>query len=269
MLLENKTAVVYGGGGAIGGAVARTFAREGARVVVAGRTRRKLDRVVADIVAAGGTAEAVELDVLDAASVDSVTDAIAQNAGGSIDIAFNATGFVHVQGKPLAELSLAEFEHPVHAYIRSNYLTAKAAARHMAAQRRGVILMVTTPVARMPGPGFMGHCVALAGVEAMTRHLAGELGEFGVRVACIRSHAIADAIAPELESSSREVFAQMADPAGMTLEEMLEAAVPSTLLRRLPRLDDVASAAAFLASDRAGATTGAIMNLTGGMVLDL
>lgn len=267
MLLTNKTAVVYGGGGAIGGAVARTFAREGARVFVAGRTRRKLDRVVADIVAAGGEAGAHEVDVLDAASVEAHADVVAERAGG-IDIAFNATGFVHVQGKPLAALSLAEFEHPVHAYIRSNYLTAKAVARHMMV-RGGVILMITTPVSHMAGPGFMGHCVALAGVEAMTRHLAGELGAHGVRVACIRSHAIADAIAPELESGTREVFAQMAEPAGLTFDAMLDGAAQSTLLRRLPRLENVAATAAFLASDRAGPMTGAIVNLTGGMLLDM
>lgn len=268
MLLENKTAVVYGGGGAIGGAVARTFAREGARVFVAGRTRRKLDRVVADIVAAGGTASAHEVDVLDAASVDRHADIVAGEAGG-IDVAFNATGFVHVQGQPLAALSLDAFEHPVHTYVRSNFLTAKAVARHMAARGKGVILMITTPVSHMPGPGFMGHCVALAGVEAMTRHLAGELGAHGVRVACIRSHAIADAIAPELESGTREVFAQMAEPAGLTFEAMLDGAAQSTLLGRLPRLENVAATAAFLASDRAGPMTGAIVNLTSGMLLDM
>lgn len=256
MLLENKTAVVYGGGGAIGGAVARTFAREGARVFVAGRTRRKLDRVVADIVAAGGTASAHEVDVLDAASVDRHADIVAGEAGG-IDVAFNATGFVHVQGQPLAALSLDAFEHPVHTYVRSNFLTAKAVARHMAARGKGVILMITTPVSHMPGPGFMGHCVALAGVEAMTRHLAGELG------------AHADAIAPELESGTREVFAQMAEPAGLTFEAMLDGAAQSTLLGRLPRLENVAATAAFLASDRAGPMTGAIVNLTSGMLLDM
>jgi NAD(P)-dependent dehydrogenase (short-subunit alcohol dehydrogenase family) len=269
MLLKNKTAIVYGGGGAVGGAVAREFAREGARVFVAGRTRAKLDRVVADIVAAGGAAEAAQVDAFDAAAVERHADAVAAQAGGSIDIAFNAIGFFHTQGTPVAALSLDEFESPVHAYIRVNFNTAKAAARLMAARGKGAILMLTTPVSHMPGPGFMGHCVALAGVEAMTRHLAGELGASGVRVMCIRSHAIADAVAPELESSTREVFAQMADAAELSIEAMLDGAAQSTLLRRLPRLDDVAATAAFLASDRAGATTGAIANLTCGMLLDM
>jgi 3-oxoacyl-[acyl-carrier protein] reductase len=80
--------VIYGGGGAIGGAVARTFAREGARVFLAGRTRAKLDAVAADIRSAGGVAETAEVDALDPWSVDGHADAVAADAG-SIDVSFN------------------------------------------------------------------------------------------------------------------------------------------------------------------------------------
>jgi 3-oxoacyl-[acyl-carrier protein] reductase len=103
MLLENKKAVIYGGGGAIGGAVARAFAREGATVYLAGRTLAGLDLVAQEISAAGGKAETAEVDVMDEKAVDSHADAVSARAGG-IDIALNAVGIAHVQGIPFAEL---------------------------------------------------------------------------------------------------------------------------------------------------------------------
>ena len=104
MLLKDKNAVIYGGGGAVGGVVARAFAREGARVFLAGRTLAKLEQVGADISAAGGAAEVALLDAMDDHAVDLHADAIAAEAG-CIDIALNALGIAHVQGTPFAELS--------------------------------------------------------------------------------------------------------------------------------------------------------------------
>ena len=114
-LLAEKTAVVYGGGGAIGGAAARVFAREGARVFLAGRTQSKLAAVARDIESAGGSAEFAVLDVFDEAAVHAHADAVAAKAGG-IDIMLNAIGIAHVQGKPFAETTLAEFEQPITAH---------------------------------------------------------------------------------------------------------------------------------------------------------
>ena len=131
MLLENKNAVIYGGGGAVGGAVARAFAREGATVHLAGRTRAALDLVAAEIAAAGGKAETAEVDAMDERAVDRHADAVSATSGG-IDIALNAVGIAHVQGTPFAELSFEDYAHPISAYTRMNFLTAKAVARHMA-----------------------------------------------------------------------------------------------------------------------------------------
>ncbi|MGO4389961.1 SDR family NAD(P)-dependent oxidoreductase [Variovorax sp. M-6] len=265
MLLENQSALIYGAGGAIGGAVARAFAREGARVFLAGRTQARLDAVAADIHASGGHAETALLDALDATAVERHADDVAQRAGG-IDIALNAIGVAHVQGTPLAELSLADFEHPVATYTRSNFVTAKAVARHMAAKGSGVILTLSTPGARLPGPGYLGNCVASAAVEAMSRHLAGELGAQGIRVVCIRPHAIPEAAA--MGSHTRDVFRPMAERAGLSVEEMLAGAAGGTLLKRLPTLDQFANTAVFLASKHAGAITGTVANLSCGFLVD-
>jgi 3-oxoacyl-[acyl-carrier protein] reductase len=265
MLLQDKTAVIYGGGGAIGGAVARAFAREGATVFLAGRTLDKLDQVEQEISAAGGKAETAQVDALDERAVDEHADAVAAEAGG-IDIALNAVGILHVQGTPFAELAFEDYAHPIAAYTRTNFLTAKAVARHMEKQGSGVILTLSTPGSRMSGAGFLGYGVTCAAIEGFSRILAGELGPSGIRVICLRPHAIPEAVAT---SHTGEVFRGFAERAGTTVEDMLaEWARTATRLGRLPTLAEVADYAAFVASDRAGAMTGAIANLTAGSLVD-
>ena len=136
LLLEDKSAVIYGGGGSIGGAVARAFAREGARVFLAGRTAAKLEKVAADIRAAGGAVETAEVDALDGKAVDDHADAVAAEAGG-IDVSFNLISHGDVQGTPLAEMSLEDYIQPVVTAVSTTFLTARAAARHMIRQGSG------------------------------------------------------------------------------------------------------------------------------------
>lgn len=263
MLLENRTAIVYGGGGAIGGAAARAFARDGARVFLAGRTPDRLEMVAGQIRAEGGFAETAVLDALDEEAVERHAAEVATQAGG-IDIAMNAVGIAHVQGTPFGELSLADFETPVAGYARSNFVTAKAVARHM--RGKGVILTLSTPGARLSGAGFLGNGVASAAVEAMSRILAGELGPRGIRVICLRPDAIPESLAA---SHVRGAFEGFARRAGISVDDMLAArAASGPLLRRFPTLAEIGDFAAFAASDRAGAMTGAIANLSCGTLVD-
>jgi len=264
-LLSGKTAVIHGGGGAIGGAAALAFAREGARVFLAGRSLARLREVAEQILAIGGAVDVDVVDALEPAAVDAHAESVAARTG-RIDVVLNAIGLTHVQGKTFAEQTLDEFAAPVIGYTRAHFIIAQAAARFMIRQGSGVILALSTPGSVLPGPGFMGYGVACAALEAMTRHLAGELGAHGVRAVCLRADAIPDALA---RSHSREVFAEVAAKHGLTPEAMLAAhAEADTLLRRLPTLEQVAHAAAFFASDRAAATTGAIVNLTCGSLVD-
>jgi len=263
--LAGRVAIIHGGGGAIGGAVARAFAQDGARVFLAGRTAASLERVALGLRAAGFEADVAVVDALDEQAVDAHADEVATRAGG-IDIALNAVGFAHVQGPPLAELALDAFLHPIVAYARTNFLTARAAARHMRARGRGVILTLSTPGARMSGTGFLGNGTSSAGVEGFSRLLAGELGGDGIRVVCLRPHAIPEALAV---SHTRTVFEGFARRLGTTVDAMVaERARHGTLLGRFPTLDQVAAVAAFAASDGAGAMTGAIANLTCGSLVD-
>lgn len=262
---KDRCLVIHGGSGAIGGAVARAFAREGARVFLTGRNRARLDAAVQAIVAEGGRAEAAVVDALDEQAMVRHAGEVAERADG-IDIALNAIGILHVQGTPLSALSLEDFFVPVHAYTRSPFLTAKAVAPHMAKRGGGVILSVSTPASRLPGPGYLGHAVACAGVEALSRHMAGELAAFNIRTVCIRSHAIPEAAFGG--SHSYEVFRPAAESMGITVEQMLADKPAGLLVKRLPSLDQMAAAALFAASEGAGAMTGAVLNLSGGVTLD-
>src|SRR6266545_3131811 len=131
MLLENKNAVIYGAGGGVGSAIARAFAREGAKVFLAGRTLAKVEAVAKEISAAGGVAEAAQVDAL-----EEHIGKVAEQAG-SIDILFNAIGMQDVQGKPLIEMSIEDFTRPITIATRTQFLTARAVARRMVRQACG------------------------------------------------------------------------------------------------------------------------------------
>ncbi|MCU7726388.1 SDR family oxidoreductase [Actinoplanes sp. KI2] len=267
LLLEDRNAVIYGGGGAIGGAVARVFAREGARVFLAGRTRARLDAVARDIAAAGGKAETDQVDVFDQQAVEKHAEAIAATAG-SIDIALNAVSVPHDQGTLLAGLSLEEFMRPIDGFLRTLFITSKAVARHMGRRRPGVILTLSEPGAKLAVGGILGHGVSAAGKEAFARLLAAELAPANIRVVDIRPHAAVDG--PAAGSYTKDLFRPIAAAAGQSVEELLDggAMAQGTLLKRLPTLAEIAEAAAFLASDRAGAITGTIANLSAGALVD-
>lgn len=265
MLLQNKAAIVYGGGGAIGGAVARAFAKEGAELFLAGRTKEKLDAVADDIRSEGGRAEVSVIDILNEEEVTRHSAQVAAKTG-RIDVAFNGVGIKHVQGVLLADLSTADFLHPITAYATAYFVTAGAVAPHMTSQGSGVIIMLSTPGARMPGTGYLGYGVSCAATEGMTRLLAAELAPSGVRVVCLRAHAIPEATA--MGSHSRDVFEPIARSADISLDQMMEGAAAGTLLKRLPTLDQVAHAAVFAASAHAASMTGAVINLTSGAVMD-
>jgi NAD(P)-dependent dehydrogenase (short-subunit alcohol dehydrogenase family) len=116
--LENKTAVIYGAGGAIGAAVVRAFAREGATLFLTGRNQTKVDAVAKDIRASGGKAVASQVDALDEQGIDKHLDAMTTKAG-KLDISFNAVGIPNttLQGVPLSELSVEQFSLPIETYF--------------------------------------------------------------------------------------------------------------------------------------------------------
>jgi 3-oxoacyl-[acyl-carrier protein] reductase len=261
MLLRNKTAVIYGAGGAIGSAVALLFAKEGAAVFLAGRTLSKLETVAMKIKNEGGAAESA---VVDALSKESVENHLAEviREKGSIDISFNVIGLDDIQGAALIKMEPESFASPVTNAVTTHFITATAAACYMEKQGAGVILALTANAGAKPYENVGGFGVACAAIEAFCRQLAMEAGRHGVRVVCLRSAGSPDA--PGVD----EVFNLHAKNAGVTRAAFEKNFAERTMLKRLPLLNEIATAAALMASDKASAVTAAVINLTCGEIAD-
>jgi NAD(P)-dependent dehydrogenase (short-subunit alcohol dehydrogenase family) len=263
MMLKDKVAVIYGGGGAIGGAVARAFAREGARLFLTGRRREPVEAVAADVVSAGGSAEAAEVDALDEPALGKHLQSMIDKAG-RVDVSFNAVGVpdAKILGVPLVELDVERFSQPIAAYTTSYFLTARLAARHMVPNRSGVIMTVTALLSRTGAPLVGGYGPAMAAKEALTRSLSAELAPQGVRVVGLRPQAM-----PETRTI-KEAFEPRAEASGMTWDQWQAFLASRTHPRRLMTLAEMANMAAFIASDLASGMTGTTVNLTMGSLDD-
>ena len=248
-LLEGKTALVYGAGGSIGGAVARAFAAEGAHVHLAGRTKPALEKVARDILEAGGQAETAVVDALDEEQVDAFVGRAVRKSK-RIDISFNAISFGDVQ-QPLMEIDVNDFIQPVTLASRTHFLTTRAAATHMIKQRSGVVLMFGGSGPQTL-PGLGGFKVALDAMEGLRRQWALELGRHGIRVVTIVSGGIVETIPWQVEGR----------------EEIVAEITRSAHLNRTATLADVGNVACFAASDKAGAITDATVNISAGAIVD-
>jgi NAD(P)-dependent dehydrogenase (short-subunit alcohol dehydrogenase family) len=249
MLLENKVAVIYGAGGSIGGAVARTFAREGAMVFLAGRTQAKLDKVAGEIRAEGGRAEAAVVDALDEQAVDKFVEAVVAQAG-QIDISFNLISYGDVQ-EPLMEISAENFAQPIMTAARTQFLTTRAAARHMFQRGSGVILSFGGGGPQTQ-PGLGGFKVALDAVESLRQQWACELGPHGIRVLTLKTGGVPETL-PDPFPGRDEIIASIQQ---------------ATLLKRAATLEDVGNVAAFVASDLARTMTATEVNISCGALVD-
>ena len=263
MLLQDKVAVIYGAAGAIGGAVARAFAAEGARLFLTGRQLAPVEAIAKQIVAAGGSAEAAEVDALDEQAVDQHLQSGTDTAG-HLDISLDAVGIsgTKLLGVPLVELEVERFSLPIATYTRSYFLTARLAARRMVANRSGVIMTVTTLQSRTGFPTAGGFGPAMAAKEALTRELSAELAPAGIRVVGLRPQGIPGT------ASLREAFEPRAKASGMTWEQFQEVGASRTHTRRLSTLAELADLAVFMASDRASGMTGTTVNLSMGSLDD-
>jgi 3-oxoacyl-[acyl-carrier protein] reductase len=262
-LLQNKCAIIFGAGGAIGSAVAREFAAQGAIVFLSGRTLSTVEQVAADIRRDGGVAYAEQVDALDERAVQVYLDGVTQE-GGSIDILLNATG---PQAKDYGnststlELPLEQYMLPLTTLVPSQFITARAAARHMVLQHGGVILFITAIPARS-GTNTPAIGSAFGAMESLLRCLAGDLGSAGIRVVGIRSGAMMETrtIQQSLENAVQRL--------AISKEQFIAMAEKRTLLGYLPTVADTARLAAFLASDGARTLTGAIVNSSCGSIID-
>lgn len=249
MLLENKVAIVYGAGGHVGGAVSRVFAREGAKVFMAGRRVRKIEAIAKEIRAAGGDAEATKLDALDEDAVDGYVDSVVKKAG-RVDISFNVIGYGDVQGTPLLEMKADDYFTPVFTAVRTHFLTGRAAARHMVKSGGGVLMAFGGTGKAEPMLG--GLVNSLDAVESLRRVFSAELSPQGVRFVSLKTGGLPESV--EQDEKDRKKIVK-------GLDDM-------TLRGKAATLEEVAQVAAFVASDRAATMTAATVNVSAGALVD-
>jgi NAD(P)-dependent dehydrogenase (short-subunit alcohol dehydrogenase family) len=263
MMLKQKVAVVYGAGGGIGGAVARAFALEGAKVFVTGRRREPVEGVAQEIVSAGGAAEAAEVDALDEQAIDKHLQSVIERTG-RVDVSFNAVGIANkgILGVPLGELDVEQFLLPLMSYTKSYFLTARLAARRMVPKKSGVIMTVSALHSRIGIPLVGGYGPAQSAKESLTRSLSSELAPHGIRVICLRPQGM-----PETRTI-RDAFEPRAAATGMSWEQWQAMLAGRTHPRRLMTLEEMANVAVFMASDKASGMTGTTVNLTLGSLDD-
>jgi NAD(P)-dependent dehydrogenase (short-subunit alcohol dehydrogenase family) len=259
MMLKNKVAVIYGAGGAIGGAIARAFAAEGARVFLTGHRREVVEAVAKDI---GKSAETAKVDALDEQGIDKHLQSVIDKAG-RLDISFNTIAIpeAKILGVPLVELDAELFDLPG-GYLKSYFLTARLAARRMLPNKSGVIMTVTALHSRIGLPLVGGYGPAQAAKESLTRSLSVELAPQGIRVVGLRPQGM-----PET-ATIRRAYEPRAKASGMTWEQWQAMLASRTHQRRLMTLDEMANVAAFVASDKASGLTGTTVNLTMGSLDD-
>ena len=262
-MLKDKVAVIYGAGGAIGSAVARAFASEGANLFLTGRKLAPVEVVAKEVASAGGSAEAAEVDALDEQAVDRHLQSVIDKAG-RVDISFNAVGIpdTKILGVPLVELDVEQFSLPITTYTRSYFLTARLAARRMVAKKSGVIMTVTTLHSRTGIPLS----------EATVRRRPPRRHSLEIYPPSSHLRAFAWSVCDHRRCrrpvGSRKLFESRAKASGMTWEQFQELLASRTHARRLMTLEEMANMAVFMASDKASGMTGTTVNLTMGSLDD-
>ncbi|HET6285679.1 MAG TPA: SDR family oxidoreductase [Amycolatopsis sp.] len=256
MSLQNKNAVIYGAGGSIGGEVAKEFAARGARVFLTGRHESPLTRLADEIKKAGGLAEVAVVDAMDETAVDAHAASVVSEAG-SLDISLNLVPRGDVQGTPLVEMSVEDFVRPITTGVTTNFITARAGARHMVTQGSGVLLALDSGSAQ--GSPMMGATGSVdAALDTYIRNLAVEIGPHGVRALGIWVAGIPETFTPEKLSAVNNQL-----PASPEMvENVLNGLKEARMTKRSPRLAEVARTLAFLASDDAMGITGTFVNVT-------
>jgi 3-oxoacyl-[acyl-carrier protein] reductase len=246
--LAGRVAVVTGGSGSIGAATCRLFAGHGMRVAVVGRDEAALTEVRDQVRGGGGEAIAVRADVTDVDALAALRDRVAAELGPVDVLAAFAGGNGHP--RPSVDLPADEWRRIIEGDLTGTFLTVQAFLPGMLERGRGSVITMASSAGRQPSQANVGYAAAKAGVVMLTRHLAAELAPRGVRVNCVAPSAV----------HNRKMDERMTPEQIAELGRMFP-------LRRIGEPDDVARAAAFLASDAASWITGITIDVAGGKVI--
>jgi 3-oxoacyl-[acyl-carrier protein] reductase len=248
--LRDQVALVTGSSRGIGAAIAKSFAQQGARVVVHGRDAAALSSMRKEIELAGGRSMQVSGDVTNFTDVEAARLRIEAEFGFVDVLVANAGGSFTLPG-PLEDTSEQGWRASVEGNLTATFLTIKSFLPGMKERRRGSIITISSAAGRRPHPGApIPYSVAKAGIELMSQNVAAQAGPYGIRVNCIAPETILTE--RNLERIPRQQLASLLD---------------THPLQRLGTPEDVAYAAVFLASAEAGWITGVVLDVAGGAVM--
>ena len=256
--LEERVAVVTGGGIGIGAGICRAFGAEGAVVAVADIKSASAESVVAEIRGAGGKADAWAFDVSDARAVENAADGI-ETRLGPIDIWVNNAGVSYIV--PFLECTEGQWDLTQRVNLKGTFIGCQAAIRRMCPRKRGVVLNMSSQSGKVGNSQYAAYCASKFGVIGLTQSLAVEFAPVGIRV-----NALCPGIVfTPLWEGMIDDYARKRNLKPEEVRPYLEKRIP---LGRLCTPEDVARVAVFLASDEAAYITGQAVNIAGGAVMD-
>ena len=245
---KDKIAIVTGSSVGIGKAIALTYAKQGAIVVTNSRKLERAEATASEIRATGNQALAIEADLTKSTDIDNLIDTTIEKFG-RIDILVNNAGIAMIS--PTEDLSEHDWDRAIDIDLKATFLCSqKAAKRAMIPQRSGVIINISSILAKTALPMRAAYCSSKAGVIALTQVMGSEWAKYNIRVVAIGPGYILT-----------ELVQQSIDEGTFSAETLID----RTPMKRFGKLEEIANLAVFLASDDAGYITGEIIYVDGGM----
>ncbi|WP_096200486.1 3-oxoacyl-ACP reductase FabG [Bacillus sp. FJAT-45350] len=246
MRLQDKVAIITGGGRGIGEATAKKFSQEGARVAVADLNDEDIKRTVDEINESGGNAIGFNVNVTKREQVKSLLDNVSEKFG-KIDIVVNNAGIT--ADAQLLKMTDEQWDRVIDVNLKGVFIVGQEAATYMKEQNGGVILNASSVVGQYGNFGQTNYSATKFGVIGMTKTWAKELGRFGIRVNAVAPGFV---LTPMTEKMPEKILSMMKD---------------QSPLKDLASSEDIANGYAFLASDEARFITGTVLNIDGGVVI--
>ena len=257
MRLDNKVAVITGGGSGIGAAIGRAFAEEGAAVAVTDIRLQAAQEIAAEIARSGGRAGTWAFDVADRPAVEQAADQIEKQLG-PIDIWVNNAGISQIV--PFLDCSEELWDQTLRINLRGAFIGCQAAIRRMLPRGRGVVLNMSSQSGKVGNSHYTAYCASKFGIIGLTQSLAIEFAGAGIRVNALCPGIVLTPLWDQMMGA----YARKRNLQPEEVRPYLEKRIP---MGRLCTPEDVARTAVFLASDESDYLTGQALNVSGGMVM--
>ena len=259
-LLQDRIALVTGGGQGLGQAISMRLAQEGAHVVVADLNEETAETAAGEIRSgADRKALAIRVDVTDEAQVEGMVARAVQEFG-RLDVVVSNAGILIAE--EVAEFPADKWRAVINVNLFGYFLVAKHAAKVMKAQRKGVIIQINSKSGKKGSYKNSAYAASKFGGIGLTQSIALELAEYGVRVNAVCPGNLLDS--PLWTEGPNSLFKQYANKWGISEEQVRQKYIDQVPMKRGCTYDDVCNVVAFLASDQAGYMTGQAINVTGG-----